>query len=334
MKICNYCGTGMDNRAHKCPFCGQDMTVRGAIKYEDNLPFNGSMEVYSTKHLRKDPAVEDKKSWLAALSAKKTQYKKSTGATYDTAYTEGKQMQEKYAASQQEKETEKQRQKQRQRQTQRPKRQSKKSAKRSGIIAAVIAFFVAVSTMMAVCDDADNLDWALDSPFFYNNEIMNSGSLTDNAYNNAVYAVAITLPSDWTMSVPDLPSQDAVCFTDLEGSNADSTVRVTYAAESVDSFYESDYEADGFPTVYDSANSYLVSEKAELDATGNYATMEVETAQLNGKTIYLLHYSTAGQYFVQVAAETNVADVYVVIEFSSSNFYAINELLSHISFTD
>ena len=51
MKICNYCGTGMDNRAHKCPFCGQDMTVRGAIKYEDNLPFNGSLDVYSTKRL-------------------------------------------------------------------------------------------------------------------------------------------------------------------------------------------------------------------------------------------------------------------------------------------
>ncbi len=334
MKICNYCGTGMDNRAHKCPFCGQDMTVRGAIKYEDNLPFNGSMDVYSTKHLRKDPAVEDKKSWLTTLSAKKTQYKKSTGATYDAAYTEGKQMQEKYAASQKERQQERQQIRQKQVQKQRPKRKNKKSAKRSGIIAAVVAFFVTVSIMMAVCAETDNLDWDLDSPFFYNNEIMYSGALTDNAYSNTEYGLAITLPADWTMSVPDLPSQDAICYTDLNGNNADSTVQVTYAAESVDFIYESDYEADGSPAVYDSAYSYLVSEKAELDASGNYATMEVETAQLNGKTLYLLHYSTGTQYFVQVAAETNMADIYVVIEFSSSNFYAINELLSHISFTD
>ena len=324
MKICNYCGTGMDNRAHKCPFCGQDMTVRGAIKYEDNLPFNGSLDVYSTKHLRKDPAVEDKNSWLTALSAKKTQYKKSTDSS--AAYAEGERMQEKYAASQKEKQQEKQKP--------RPKRQNKKSAKRSGIIAAVVAFFVTVSIMMAVCADTDNPDWDLDSPFFYNNEIMYSGSLTDNAYSNTEYGLAITLPSDWTMSVPDLPSQDAICYTDLNGNNADSTVQVTYAAESVDFIYESDYEADGSPAVYDSAYSYLVSEKAELDATGNYATMEVETAQLNGKTLYLLHYSTGTQYFVQVAAETSMTDIYVVIEFSSSNFYAINELLSHISFTN
>lgn len=324
----------MDNRAHKCPFCGQDMTVRGAIKYEDNLPFNGSLEVYSTKHLRKDPAVEDKKSWLTAHSAKKTQYKKSTGTTYDTAYLEGKQMQEKYAASQQKREQkrEQERQQKRQKQVQkpRPNRQSKKSAKRSGIIAAVIAFFVTISIMMAVCDAA--LD--VDNPFFYNDEFMYAGSLTDNTYSNTDFGVSITLPSDWNLTVPELPEQDNLYFTDLEGSNADSTVRVTYAAESIDIYFESDYEADGSPTVYDSAYSYLISEKAELDATGNYATMEVETAQLNGKTLYLLHYSTAGQYFVQVAAETNLADVYVVIEFGSSNFYAINELLSHISFTD
>lgn len=332
MKICNYCGTGMDNRAHKCPFCGQDMTIRGAIKYEDNLPFNGSLDVYSTKHLRKDPAVEDKKSWLTALSAKKTQYKKSTGTTYDTAYTEGKQMQEKYAASQKERQQERLQEKQRQKQKQkpRPKRQNKKSAKRSGIVAALVAFFVTISIMMAVCDAA--LD--VDNPFFYNDEFMYAGSLTDNTYSNTDFEVSIALPSDWNLTVPELPEQDNLCFTDLEGSNADSTVRVTYAAESIDIYFESDYEADGSPAVYDSAYSYLVSEKAELDATGNYATMEVESAQLNGKPLYLLHYSTGTQYFVQVAAETSMTDIYVVIEFSSSNFYAINELLSHISFTN
>lgn len=328
MKICNYCGTGMDNRAHKCPFCGQDMTVRGAIKYEDNLPFNGSLDVYSTKHLRKDPAVEDRKSWLTALSAKKTQYKKSTGATYDAAYTEGKQMQEKYAASQKERQQERQIQKQKQKP--KPKHKSKKSAKRSGIITAVIAFFVTVSIMMAVCDSS--LD--LDNPFFYNDELMYAGSLTDNTYSNTDFGVSITLPSDWALTVPELATEDALSFTDLEGNNADSTVRVTYAAESIDIYFESDYEAAGSPAVYENANSYLVSQKAELDATGNYATMDVETAQLNGKTLYLLHYSTGTQYFVQAAAETSMADIYVVIEFSSSNFYAINELLSHISFTD
>lgn len=328
MKICNYCGTGMDNRAQKCPFCGQDMTIRGAIKYEDSLPFNGSLDVYSTKHLRKDPAVEDKKSWFTTLSAKKTQYKKSTGATYDAAYTEGKQMQEKYAASQQEKQQKRQIQKPKPR----PKHKNRKSSKQSGIIAAIVASFVTVSIMMAVCVDNSDFDIDLDSPFFYNNEIMYAGTLSDNVYSNAEYEVSITLPSDWTMTVPDLPSQDAICFTDLEGSNADSTVRVTYAAETLDSLYESDYEADGSPVIYDSAYSYLISQKDELDATGNYATMEVETAQLNGKPIYLLHYSTADQYFVQVAAETHVAGIYAVIEFGSSNFYAINELLSHISF--
>ncbi len=335
MKICNYCGTGMDNQVQKCPFCGQDMTIRGAIKYEDNLPFNGSLDVYSTKHLRKDPAVEDKKNWFATLSAKKAQYENSTGknkkqtsaekqdsAQKSAAYAEGKRMQEKYAASQQK----------RQIQNPRPKRKSKKSAKRSRIFAAVIVFFVVISTMMGVCDETPDLD--LDSPFLYNNEIMYSGSVTESVYSNTEYMVAISLSSDWTMSVPNLPSQDALCFTDLEGNNADSTIQVTYVAESVDSIYDSDYEADGSPAVYDNANSYLVSQKAELDATGIYATMEVETAQLDGKTAYLLHYSNTDQYFVQVAAETNVAGVYVVIECSSSNFYAINELLSHISFAD
>ncbi len=312
MKICNYCGTGMDNQAQKCPFCGQDMTVRGSIKYEDNLPFNGSLDVYSTKHLRKDPAVEEKKDWRAALSAKKTQYKNSTSA----AYAEGKRMQEKYAASHQKT------------QKQKPKYQSKKSGKRSGIVTALIILFVTLSIMMAVCDDS--LD--LDSQFLYNDDLMYAGEVTDDTYSNTDYGVAITLSSDWAMTVPDLPSEDAICFTDLEGSNADSTLRVTYAAESIDTYYETDYEDAGYPAVYDNANSYLIAEKAELDAAGIYATMDIETAWLDGKTVYLLHYSTENQYFVQVAAETDIADVYVIIEFSSSNFYAVNEFLSHISF--
>lgn len=40
MKVCNYCGTGMDNSVMKCPFCRMEMDMRGAIKYQDNEPFD------------------------------------------------------------------------------------------------------------------------------------------------------------------------------------------------------------------------------------------------------------------------------------------------------
>ncbi|MDD6807910.1 MAG: hypothetical protein PUD72_05640 [Oscillospiraceae bacterium] len=49
MKICNYCGTGMDNQADKCPFCGLEMSLKGAIKYQDNKPFNGDLSVVKSK---------------------------------------------------------------------------------------------------------------------------------------------------------------------------------------------------------------------------------------------------------------------------------------------
>ncbi len=40
MKVCNYCGTGMDNDVMKCPFCRMDMDVRGAVKYQDDESFD------------------------------------------------------------------------------------------------------------------------------------------------------------------------------------------------------------------------------------------------------------------------------------------------------
>ncbi len=40
MKICNYCGTGMDNSVMKCPFCRMEMDTRGAVKYQDDEPFD------------------------------------------------------------------------------------------------------------------------------------------------------------------------------------------------------------------------------------------------------------------------------------------------------
>ncbi len=40
MKVCNYCGTGMDNSVMKCPFCRMEMDIRGAVKYQDNEPFD------------------------------------------------------------------------------------------------------------------------------------------------------------------------------------------------------------------------------------------------------------------------------------------------------
>ncbi|GEM_PF-5684520 len=49
MKVCNYCGTGMDNQVVKCPFCGQDTTLKGAIKYEDSRPFDGSLDVVRSR---------------------------------------------------------------------------------------------------------------------------------------------------------------------------------------------------------------------------------------------------------------------------------------------
>ena len=42
MKICNYCGTAMDNSTNTCPFCRMDMSIRGAVKYQDNNPFDSS----------------------------------------------------------------------------------------------------------------------------------------------------------------------------------------------------------------------------------------------------------------------------------------------------
>lgn len=43
MKVCNYCGTGMDNSVMKCPFCRMEMDMRGAVKYQDNTPFDPNM---------------------------------------------------------------------------------------------------------------------------------------------------------------------------------------------------------------------------------------------------------------------------------------------------
>lgn len=40
MKICNYCGTAMDNSVMKCPFCRMEMDIRGAVKYQDNEPYD------------------------------------------------------------------------------------------------------------------------------------------------------------------------------------------------------------------------------------------------------------------------------------------------------
>ena len=48
MKVCNYCGTGMDNGTMKCPFCGQPMDVKGAIRFQDNKPWDGDTSVFST----------------------------------------------------------------------------------------------------------------------------------------------------------------------------------------------------------------------------------------------------------------------------------------------
>ncbi len=45
MKVCNYCGTGMDNNVMKCPFCRMDMDMRGAIKYQDDEPFDPNKPV-------------------------------------------------------------------------------------------------------------------------------------------------------------------------------------------------------------------------------------------------------------------------------------------------
>lgn len=40
MKVCNYCGTEMDNSVMKCPFCRMEMDMRGAVKYQDDEPFD------------------------------------------------------------------------------------------------------------------------------------------------------------------------------------------------------------------------------------------------------------------------------------------------------
>ncbi len=63
MKVCNYCGTSMDNDVMKCPFCRMEMDIRGAVKYQDDENLDDS---------DKEKAWDDYIKWAESQEQRET----------------------------------------------------------------------------------------------------------------------------------------------------------------------------------------------------------------------------------------------------------------------